>query len=483
MPPVTPNALAWLALATWPLVALAVFAARRRSAPVAATTAWLLLLPTLFLPSNLTFKIPGIPGLDKYRIALLSVTLILGLLYPRSLRAMARGHVFARLVLLVLVVGIIGTVRTNPDPLRFGPTVLPGLTSYDALSLSVATFLDVYLPFTIGERIFRTERDLRDLFRVLSTCALIYAPFILFELRFSPQIHYWVYGYYPTMFFQAMRGDRYRPVVFMNHGLTVAMFLFSFLCAAVALERTRVPASPSPRVRAVAAGGLLLLSNSLGATVYGMGATLFAYLLSSKTLGRIVLLAAALTLAYPALRSADLFPANDVSELFSKLSIDRAQSLRFRFDQEQELLVRASERPVFGWGSWGRSFLHGDLGQMVSVPDGAWIIVLGSFGYVGFAAFFALMVVPLLRFWWYRALMAPRAQILVGSLAVMVAIFTIDLLPNSAPGFFPAVYAGALFGLSRGLVGRSVARTMAGSGYAPVPAEALATPGSPTRSG
>src|SRR5512135_2955954 len=198
----SPNALAWAALAGWPVAALVVYGTvpERR---LARTTAWMLLLPVMFLPSNIQLKTQGIPYLDKYRLTFVSIAVALALFHRRRpLRDAARWVPAA--LLAAMVAGVVATVRTNGDVLIFGPRTLPGLTSYDILSVSAGMLLDIYLPFFIGQRVFRTGADLRDLFDVLSLAGLVYVPFCLFEVRFSPQLHYWVYGYYPSDFVQAM---------------------------------------------------------------------------------------------------------------------------------------------------------------------------------------------------------------------------------------------------------------------------------------
>jgi hypothetical protein len=296
---------------------------------------------------------------------------------------------------------------------------------------------------------FRTERDLRDLFDVLSRCALIYAPFCLVELRLSPQFHNWVYGYGPSQFQQAVRGGGYRPVVFMNHGLSVAMFMFSCLCAGMGLQRVRAALRPTPGTRIAVAGILVFLCRSLGAITYSLAAAVMQFLLSSKALGRVVLALALLAIAYPATRASKVFPTSEVVAFFDHISPERADSLEFRFANEDALVARAMKRPIFGWGTFSRNRVFASWGQDMAVTDGYWILQLGSFGYVGLAGFLALMVVPLLRFLRNRARMPEMSQVLLGALALIVVVFTIDLLPNARSDFLSIAYAGCLFGLAR----------------------------------
>jgi hypothetical protein len=435
-----------LALGVWPIVVLAVYAARRNTGSLARTTAWMMVLPVMFLPSNTEIKTPGVPALDKHRIAFLAIAVALQLFHRRQLLTGARWQSFPRWVLLLLVAGVYQTVRTNGDVLRFGPTVLPGLAQYDIISTCGALVLDLYLPFVVGQRVFRDERDVGELFEVLGLAALLYTPLILFELRFSPQLHNWVYGYYPSDFVQSMRGGGYRPMVFFNHGLSLSMFLFSAICGSMALHRARLAVAP------IAAGQrvwgltvLLVLCKSMGALIYALMALLTRAVLSSKAISRLLVVLALLVVLYPVTRATDIFPARDLVLFFSRVSQDRADSLAFRFQNEDDLLERAMLRPIWGWGTYGRNRIFAPWGQDISVTDGYWLIVLGGFGFVGFIGFFSLLLGPVLRFVRHRGQMGSSAQVLVGMLAFMVVIFAADLLPNARSDFLPIAYAGALY--------------------------------------
>lgn len=447
----TANAFAWLALGSWPFLAFAVYAFRRSSHRLARTTAWMMMLPVMFLPAALAFKAPLVPMLDKHRLSFLSIAIALQVFHRRDLLRTGPWRSFPRIVLLGLFLGVVQTVRTNGNEITVADTWLPGLDSHDAVSIALSMVLDYYLPFAIGQRVFRTERDLRDLFEVLTLCALIYAPFSLIELRMSPQFHRWVYGYHQHSFLQSIRGTGYRPVVFMNHGLSVATFMFSALCAAFALHRVRAPIRPAPGLRTVAAGVLVLLCKSFAAIGYSLGAVLLHLFRSTRVMSWAVLAIALLVVAYPAVRVSNVFPRKDVVAVFDRIDPLRAGSLVFRLVNEQALLERALKRPLFGWGTWGRNRVFASWGQDVSVSDGQWIIVFGMFGLVGLVGFFALLLVPVLRFVRHRAAMAPSSQALAASLSLIVVIFSVDMVPNALPDFLPMAYAGALFTLSERL--------------------------------
>ncbi len=321
-----PNALAWLALCAWPLVVLAVYAGRRGRARLARTTAWMLILPVMFLPSLI--ELPA-AGLDKHRIAFLSVAAALWAFHRRELAGRRRWQRFPLLVLAVLALGAVQTVRTNGDPLTFGPLHLPALDERDAVSMIYGLVVDLYLPFVVGQLVFRTERDTRDLLEVLSTCGLVYLPLCLLEMRFSPQLSTWIYGYFPHAFEQTRRGTGFRPVVFMNHGLSVASFLFSSFCAAAALRRAGAGTSPSPAIRMFLVGGMLLLGRSMASILYAAAAAALVLWSSTRTVARAVLVVALVVATYPMLRTSNLVPTRQVSALFGSISSqERAESLQ-----------------------------------------------------------------------------------------------------------------------------------------------------------
>ena len=85
--------------------------------------------------------------------------------------------------------------------------------------------------------------------------------------------------------------------------------------------------------------------------------------------------------------------------LASSYNVERAESLQFRFEQERLLLDHAWKRVWFGWGRFGRNRVYNEEGKDISVTDGRWIITMGSFGFVGFAAEFGLLALSVFSVW------------------------------------------------------------------------------------
>src|SRR5262249_43590891 len=154
---------------------------------------------------------------------------------------------------------------------------------------------------------------------------------MLFEVRMSPQLHTWIYGYFPSSFAQTYRDGGFRPVVFIGHGLLVAFFTMTTIVAAAVLSRTRtrVLRLPSCRV-AIYLSAVLLLCKSAGALVYGLVSVPLVRFASPRTQLRVATVLAIVALLYPVFRSADFVPVKFIENMVASISTERAASLKTR---------------------------------------------------------------------------------------------------------------------------------------------------------
>lgn len=412
------------------------------------------LIAQMFLPSNTGLKIPMVPQIDKDSLA--SFSALAGCLFfaragepPKRLKRFGLVEI---LILSILVSKVI-TSELNGDNLMIGGRFLPGVGLYDAIS-AVASALITLIPFMLGRRFLRTPGDCDTILKILAIAFVCYSVLLLFEVRFSPQLHNWIYGYYPTEFVQAMREGGFRPMAFMGHGLLAALILMTSVLGSIALWRNGVKLGPlPPGFTAPYLGLVLLLCKSMGALLYGLAGGLLVFFAKPGALFRVATLLVTISLAYPILRSLDLVPTTTILGVAQSIDKDRAQSLEFRLRNEDSLLARAFERPWFGWGRYGRSRVYDETtGKDLSVTDGRWIIDIGQFGLFGFLSEFGLLAICV-----YRAASASRLsrslkeQRTLGTLALIVAINIFDLLPNS--GLIPWTWllSGALLGQAEAL--------------------------------
>jgi hypothetical protein len=343
------------------------------------------------------------------------------------------------------------TSALNGDVISAGARTLPGVGRYDALSAVVAELL-LLLPFFLGRQFLRSSADNREVLRTLIIAGLLYSPLVLFEIRMSPQLHYWVYGYYPSQFLQQMREGGFRATVFMGHGLAVSFFLMSTVIAAATFWRGGIKIKNfSPLGVTAYLFGVLFLNKSLASTIYAIVLAPLARFASSRLQVRLAIALVLLALLYPAARIVDVFPTKTLIETAAWIDPERAASLQFRFDNEDRLLHRASERLLFGWGRFGRSRVYGEYGD-TTVTDGRWIITLGQFGLIGFILEFGLLALSVISA--AIALKFARTEtegLLLAGLALIVAVSVVNLLPNSGLTPWTWLLAGALVGRAEAL--------------------------------
>ena len=447
MADIHPNLVAYAALLIWPLVALCLYS----RLPVAQATMWTILGGYLLLPFGTEIKLKMIPAFDKVSIPNLAA-LVGCALYALRRPRFFLGFGLAEAFIVVLIFGPFITSMLNGDAIVIGETVLPGVGPYDAGSAVIRSLIEI-LPFFLGRQFLRNSADSPDILRVLVIAGLFYSLPMLFELQMSPQLNRWIYGYTQFVWGDEVRGGGFRPQVFLTNGLLVAFFALTATVAAAALWRTKT------RILRLAPGGITsyltfvwLLCQSLGTLVYGAVLVPLVRWASPRLQLRIACVIVSIALAYPLLRVADLVPTTSTLEVTSAVSADRAASLKTRFDNEDQLVARAWERKWFGWGRYGRNRVHqGWLGGDSSITDGYWIIVLGMFGLVGFAATFGLFSLPVFRAAKALKFATAKEAPCLSAVALIVAINIFDCLPNASITSWSWLLAGALLGRAEAL--------------------------------
>ncbi|WP_397543997.1 hypothetical protein [Roseovarius salis] len=445
-----PNTLAYLMLMAWPVVCLILF----RRLCLERAIIWSLLGGYLLLPPRAEFDFPLVPDFDKTSIPSLCALAFCLLIARRSLPVWPDSRVM-RVLLFLFVAGAVPTVLTNSDPIVFGAESvgpvsqqsgrLPGLRVIDVLSVISGKIITI-IPFLLGRAFLSSDRGLRELLLALAVGGLAYSLPALVEVRLSPQLNTWIYGFFQHNFAQMMREEGFRPLVFLPHALWLAFFLMTAAVSSAVLARC---SDGVMRGRFLAATVYLLfvlvLCKSLAPMLYAM--TLVPLLLFSgpRLQVRLAVLFAFVAVLYPVLRDHDLVPLEAILGWADAINPDRAQSLGFRFENEEQLLERAEEKRLFGWGGWGRNLVRDPgTGEIVSIPDGEWIIAFGTYGWVGYASLMGLLAGPVVILW---RRMAPNAVSRhVAALALILAITMVDMLINAILTPYTWLIAGALLG-------------------------------------
>lgn len=442
-----PNIVAYLALFIWPIVAIVLF----RLLPLQKALVWTIIGGYLLLPTATYIKFPMVPPIDKTLVASLPALLLCFLMAPPQPPNPAASARSGRHVLLFLFAVVITspvlTVIQNTAPVIDGRTYLPGLRLYDAMSIISDTLVSL-IPLWLGLRYLNSRAGLNAILQVLAISGLAYTIPILFEVRFSPQLHTWIYGFFPHSFQQHMREDGFRPVVFLSHGLLIGIYLCIATLAAVTLFR-EARREVRPTVYWLLATfwllGVLFVSKNFGAMIIALVLTTAIFLLGRRPQLIIGLAVATVVMFYPILRGAGWIPVDAVYEYVQSIDTERAASLKFRLDNEEAVLLRASEKPLLGWGTWGRGLLHDpNTGALTSVVDGIWLLVICGFGWLGYFGRFGLLTAPILLFALRRRSVGD--SFIPFGLIVTLSATLIDLLPNSGLVNYVWLMAGAVAG-------------------------------------
>jgi len=436
----------------WVPVVIGLFALLppRRAVLAAFLFAW------LFLPMA-SYRVQGFPNYTKMTATCIGVMLSVMIFDSRRLMSF-RLH-WLDLPMIVWCLSPFATSISN------------GLGWYDgasAVNYQVITWL---LPYLIGRLYFCSLEGLRELAAALFIGGLIYVPLCLYEIRMSPQLHAMLYGFHQHSFAMTHRFGGWRPTVFMQHGLAVGMWMATASLAGVWLW-----ASGAVRqVRGVWMGWLVgplvvttVLVKSTGALallIIGIAA-----LCASRWLRTVLPIAAlvVLPLLYMGTRATGAWSGNGLLRVVNAIVPTRTGSLEFRLENENRLAERALQRPLLGWGGYGRSLqvAPDEYGRpRVGVPDGLWILELGKKGIIGLAALTAVFLLPvcvLLRRVPAASWVSARGAAMAVP-ALLMVLHMIDNLFNAMVNPIFTLAAGAV--TSFAVVAVSRARSRA---YAPV---------------
>jgi hypothetical protein len=188
----------------------------------------------------------------------------------------------------------------------------------------------------------------------------------------------------------------------------------------------------------------LFMTKSLGAFLITLALGPLVLFLSARVQLLAAAIIAGLFLSYPMARSGDLLPLDRILEITESISEDRAGSFETRLKNEEILLEKAAERPLFGWGGWGRSRVYDERGVDITISDGYWIIALGVGGWTRYLTEFGLLAIPILLVFFNRRRYGLGIE--TSALALILVGNLVDMIPNSSITPLSWLLAGALWG-------------------------------------
>ena len=434
-----------IALFGWIPIILLMFSqlSPRRAVAVCFVFAW------MFLPST-GYEIAGLPDYTKASATSIGVLLAVALFDTDRLVSFR-----LRLLDLPMVVWCICPLASS---------LSNGLGWYDGASAVLAHTIKWGIPYYIGRVYFRDWMSIRELAMWIFIGGLVYMPLCLWEIRMSPQLNRWVYGFggagveYVTEL--GVLGSR--PRVFMGTALTVGVFMTAaslmgmWLCGVGGLRRVCGMSARGAMV--ILIGTTLLCKNAGGVALLLLGAVVFVVWKRSRTAWPLYALIAAVPL-YMLARGNGVWSGQPMIEIARAVHERRAQSLETRFRMENLITEKALRKPAFGWGGWGRWRVTNEQGRDITLPDGQWVIALGETGITGLAAFTAAMLLPATICVWRlpRPLRLGAAGVPVIALSTLVVLYMVDNLFNAMPNPTYVVTAGGLATICTTLRSRSPA--------------------------
>jgi O-antigen ligase len=335
--------------------------------------------------------------------------------------------------------------------LPFVSSLLNGLGVHDGISAVFERTVTWGVPYAVGRLYFEDPAYLRELAMGMVCGGLLYVPFCLWERSNGTFLHLKVYGFPPIHLDPWPIVGPQRPIVFMQTSLMVSMWMVAATVLAVWLWKTRA-LPPSLRIWLTCLTPPLLITtillysvNGWILTSIGVGLLLVhSFWRSAAPLAGVVLA----IFAFLFVRTTGLWSGEHVVPVVrTVIAKEKGMSIGLRLENENTALVKAQQRPVFGWGRQAHIFRYRD-GSPVSW-DSLWMIVFSQAGFAGLTALLGTILLPVALFVrrfppsrWQAPDVAPAA-----ALAVVLVLYMVDNLVNAMLNPVFMLAAGGLSGL------------------------------------
>ena len=311
------------------------------------------------------------------------------------------------------------------------------------------------VPYLAGRLYFSDPAGMFVLAGEVVGGALAYLPLCAIEFVIGPRLYELLYGFQPYRTQGMVRYVGYRPIVFLEDGNELGIWLAASALTAWWLWRSgnlrKFWGMPGWLVAAA------LVSQALMAQSAGAVVLLVAGISTMEVLRRVgrtwpLAVAGGLLLALVAARAANLFDAKALAMktglgrrlVDASTKLDR-RSFGWRLRVEERAVKVALQKPVLGRGRW--DWWRSGPGE--ERPWGLVSLVLGMYGVVGWSFLLAVFIAPIVAFLrvgsphlWITPNRAPAAA-LAGSLAII----GLDAILNPGVLLVFASVAGALVGL------------------------------------
>lgn len=394
----------------------------------------------LFLPVA-EYNFPGLPAFTKNSVV--AIGLVLGG-WLSGHRRSANFH-WSRYDIPILIWSIcpIATSLAN------------GLGWYDGLSGAWSNISTWGIPYIAGRIYFDSMSELHDLCLALLIGGLIYLPLCLYEIRMSPQLSNILYGFFPSDFVEHIRYGKFRPIVFMQHGLMVSLWMAATTTVAFWFWRSKeirhIKGLPMVFVVIALAITTILCKSANGwtALILGCGSYYIYRSVKSPWPFRLILL---FVPCYMLLRVLGGVSGTEIESMANYIfDAERVDSLAVRLYQEDIFIERTLGQPLLGWGGWGRGWpVDPNTGTTIgSAIDALWLIIFNQRGILGLVSFYAQMSLApwlVLKSSLKDSFLTPFQMLVPVILSIIVILFLIDCLVNGMVNSIYFLISGALLG-------------------------------------
>lgn len=391
----------------------------------------------LFLPQA-SFPIPILPPYTKMAASCYGILLATIFYDAQRITTFKPGWIDIPMVIYCLC-PIVSQVTNNGSP----------------ISPTFEQIIGWGLPYFLGRLYLNSLDGLKQLAIGIFAGGLAYIPFTFIEGLKGPILHQMVYGVNAfDDWGQARRLGGWRPVVFMQHGLMVGVWMMTAALIGFWLWQTgtlKKFQGLSMKLLAIVLMVAFALCRSTGAyNLFGIGALiLFCAKWFRTSLPLLFLIGYIFFYLY--LAASGQFSSDEVIGVMTQLfGEERAASLKFRFDNEEILVHKAQQKFLFGWGDSGGNRVYNEYGKDISITDSLWIIAFGVHGAVGLVSLFTSLLLPVVIFClfkypartWVNPKVAPAA-----TLGVALTMYVFDCVLNAMTNPIFALIAGGISGL------------------------------------
>lgn len=361
-----------------PLTVFFFFNMRPRVAVLCSVIGGFLLLPMA------SYDLPGLPNYTK-STAIAFGLLLGGVLSGQKTERLFQFTIYDFPMVAWCFVSPVITSLTN------------GLGLYDGISGAVGDYFAWGVFWWAGRVYFEDRIALNELCRGIIIGGLIYVPLCLFELRMSPQLSNIFYGFFPHSFAQHIRYGGYRPIVFMQHGLMVALWMaqafnvtFWFWRGKRVTHLMDIPVSIWVLMICITA----ILCKSVNGWFFLLASILCFYYYKKNESVKLFKFIILLIPVYIFFRVSGIISAETIQGLSSLfIEGERVQSLSSRLFQEDLFSAKAMRQPLFGWGGWNRGWpINPMTGEMIRTVDAIWTMIISERGLLGLTSLYLAML-------------------------------------------------------------------------------------------